>query len=96
MNNNKKLTIPLVLFLIGLVLSWGIWVTNGVYVAFGERQNTDRCIEGIYETQRDIKDGQGVLQEEIKQNRETIHRNQQEMLRLLFEINQNVNSSDNE
>ena len=87
---NRKAIIPVVLFIFGLLISWGIWITTGSFDARAERETIGGCIQNIQEAQRELKEGQKELQNDIKENRETIHNNQQAILRLLLEISRDI------
>lgn len=91
---DNKLISGLLLLLFGLLMSWGIWVTNGIYTKFMAVEIDKRTIRSIMETQNksleitvfDINE----LKQEDKRLREKINENQEKIMMLLLDIQKRV------
>ncbi|MBU0907400.1 MAG: hypothetical protein KKE05_04565 [Nanoarchaeota archaeon] len=91
---DNKLISGLLLLLFGLLMSWGVWVTNGIYTKSMAMEMDKRTVQSIMETQNktlqinifDIAE----LKQEDKRLREKINENQEKIMMLLLDIQKRV------
>lgn len=88
--NNKKYVIPFCVFLLGAILTWGTWVTNGVYSAKADTLTVGKSLEGINKDLGKLQEGQKEMSREIKDNRDLTHKSQKEILEILLNIKKKV------
>ncbi len=97
---NKMISVILTILASGL-MTWGIWVTDAAYqVKYGKqliesRQaiavlKQDAEIKVMYDDIFDMKKTDVLLRDELKQQRDMIHNNQQEVLRILLNIQKRI------
>ncbi len=97
---NKMISIILSVLATGL-MAWGIWVTDASYqIKYGRqliesRQQfavlkQDAEIKVVCEDIFELKKTDIMLRDEIKQQRDMIHNNQQEVLRILLNIQKRI------
>ena len=84
--NNKKL----IIFLAGLLISWGIWVTTCIFsqdrsIAI-ERQEQKAISESVAEIKVEIKEMRKEIKEEMKEVQQKVEKTQQRMMEILMEI----------
>ncbi len=76
------------------IISWGIWVTNFIYVKASEQSSeriiTQKTSEDIDEVKEEVKE----IKKEIKDQTETINKNQQDILKLLLEMQKEQRKND--
>jgi len=91
---DNKLISGLLVVLFGLLMSWGVWVTNGMYSRAASVEVDKTTIRSLMETQNktlqvaciDIDE----LKKEDKRLRETINENQVKIMMLLLDIQKKV------
>ena len=88
--NNKKYFIPFCVFLLGSILTWGTWVTSGIYSAKADTVTVAKGIEGINKNLELLRKEQKEIREGIKENRSLVYEKQEEMLKILIKINKKV------
>jgi len=88
--NNKKYFIPFCVFLLGAILTWGTWVTNGVYSARADTITVAKSIEGVNKNLESLQKEQKEIRGEIKENRVLVYEKQEEILKILLKINKKV------
>lgn len=97
---NKMISIILGILAAGL-LSWGVWVTDAAYeVKYGRKLMDSRAevsslkqtaeIKVICDDILSLKSTDIVLRDELKQQRDMIHNNQQEVLKILLSIQKSI------
>jgi len=91
--NNKKYYIPLLIFILGILLSWSTWVTNGIYTAKANMKEVGKILENVNKDLKELKQGQKEMREEIKEDRELVHKGQKDMLELLLSIKKRTEES---
>ena len=77
--NNKKIYIPILIFILGTLLSWGTWVSDGIYTSKGNMIEVKKNIDKLQKGQEDIR-------KEMKADRELTVKSQEEMFKLLIHI----------
>ena len=84
--SNKKYLIPFCVFLLGAILTWGTWVTNGVYLAKADMKEVGKSLESVNKDMKELQQGQKEMRKEMKEDREAVHKGQKDMLELLLGI----------
>lgn len=88
----NKFISGVVLVLLGLFISWGIWVTNGVYKTHETATTTVKTIcSDINKLQIDTKE----IRLELKEQRELIYINQEKILEKLGGISKSLKMKPN-
>ncbi len=77
--NNKKIYIPILIFVLGTLLSWGTWVSDGIYTSKGNMIEVKKNIDKLQKGQEDIR-------KEMKVDRELTVKSQEEIFKLLIHI----------
>jgi len=83
------------------LLAWGVWVTDAAYeVKYGGKLVASRAevaslkqnaeLKVVCEDIFELKKTDVILREEMKQQRDMIHNNQQEVLRILLNIQKRI------
>ncbi len=88
--NNKKYFFPLCLFIIASLLTWGTWVTVGVFAAKAETVSVGKSIEKINKDTDELQKGQKEMNKEIKENREFVYRSNEKIMDKLMEIQKEI------
>ncbi len=97
---NKMISAILSILATGL-MAWGVWVTDASYqVKYGRQLIESRAqiavlkqdaeVKVICEDILSLKATDVILKDELKQQRDMIHNNQQEVLRILLNIQKHV------
>ena len=90
----NKFISGVIIVIFGLLISWGVWVTNGVYRADKVQEVSDKTIStlciNITKLEGEVKEVKG----ELKSQRDLIHQNQEKLLEKLGGISKSLKSND--
>jgi hypothetical protein len=97
---NKMISVILGV-LASALLAWGIWVTDAAYeVKYGKKLVESRAevaslkqdaeLKVVCDEIFELKKSDVIFREELKQQRDMIHNNQQEVLRILLNIQKRI------
>ena len=67
-------------------ISWGVWITNSVYVKATEQSSEKISSQKLSKDVDEVKVEMKEIKREIKNQTEAINKGQQDMLKLLIEI----------
>jgi peptidoglycan hydrolase CwlO-like protein len=86
----NKLVLTIIGILVASVISWSIWVTNGIYGADKEKAVTSQKVTELCSDVNEIKDDMKSVKEDIKKQNEKVNSNQEKILEKLIEINKGI------
>jgi len=81
--NNKKIYIPIFIFVLGTLLSWGTWVSDGIYTSKGNMIEVKKNIDKLQKGQEDIR-------KEMKVDRELAIKSQEKIYEILIHIKEST------
>jgi len=67
-------------------ISWGIWVTNFIYIRAADQSSDKTSLQKLSKDIDEVKIETKEIKNEIKSQTEMIYKNQQDMLKFLIEI----------
>lgn len=88
--NNKKYFVSFGLLILGGLLSWGTWVTTGVFAGKAEMTAVVKSIEKINKDTNELQEGQKKLNEKIEENKDFIYKNNEKVIEKLMEIQKDI------
>lgn len=86
----NKIIVGIVMAIFGLVVSWGIWVTNGTYKSENTAQSLSNDINAVKESQTNMSGEIKEIRNELKEQRDLIHTNQEKILERLGGISKSL------
>jgi len=88
--SENKIIGGIIIALVGLVFSWGIWSTTSHFNSSAELklfcEKEKQIGEKVDDLKKDVKD----VKEESKEQNKQINKNQEEMLKLLIDIQKQI------
>lgn len=87
---DSKIFVGMIVTIIGLLLSWGVWATSSIFRQEGKQVvGTERDIatqQSVNEIKGDIKDFKGEVKQEFGKMRDKIDTNQEKVLDVLRDM----------
>ena len=86
----NKLVLAILGVLVAFIISWSIWVTNGIYGADKEKAVASQKVTELCDDVNEIKDDMKSVKKDIKEQNEKVNSNQEKILEKLIEINKTI------
>ena len=82
----SKIIISIISTAFLFAISWGIWVTNFIYIRAADQSSDKTSLQKLSKDIDEVKIETKEIKNEIKSQTEMIYKNQQDMLKFLIEI----------
>jgi len=82
----SKIIISIISTAFLFAISWGIWVTNFIYIRAADQSSDKTSLQKLSKDIDEVKQEIKEIKNEIKSQTETINKSQQNMLKLFIEI----------
>ncbi len=93
---DNKIISGILVALFGLLMAWGIWVTNGNFKTEAKHAVSQKTIENVCEDVNELKKDTKEIRVELKEQREIIFGNQEKILERLGLIHKSVKIQEKE
>lgn len=85
-NSLTKLSKKIFILIMTLLVSWGLWVTNGIFKADKRQELSDKTIQTLSQDINQLHIDTKEIKKELKEQRDLIHNNQEKILEKLGDI----------